>query len=121
MEEKNQNVQVEEKIVVENNLQVSDNKKTSKVAFIVCASICALLMAVSILYLVKSLNFEGLEGVALIITLPIILVSNACATIVSIINFIVVRKRTKAQKIWALIMMLVVFAYCVISIGILYL
>lgn len=127
MEENNQNIQVEKNNQVEKNESVIENssvnetkKKSSIVAFIVCASICAVLLGFSIYYFVCSLNFEGFEAFALVFTIVFILGANIVASIVSIVNFIIVRKKSKTQKVLGLIMMLVVIAYSVTSLAVMF-
>lgn len=118
MEENNQNIQVEqnENGGINNQMKSANVQKPSKMALIVCTIVCAVFVGVSLIYFIESLNFEGLEGLALIVTLPIILGSNVLASVVSIVNFIIAFKKSKGQRIFALILMILVILYSVISI-----
>ena len=103
-----------------NTNKVEEKPKTGKTSLIVCGILIAILVAISAFYLIESLSFVNLEALALIVTLPVILGSNILATIISIINFVLALKKTKAQKITALVIMIVTIVYSVVSIAVLY-
>ena len=129
MEENNQNFQVEQNnynTQVEENLNgtnMNNQTITPRVQdkptvwpVVLFSILCALSAGVSLFYFVQSINLEGWENLIIIWTFPIIIGCNILATLFSIINFAIAFKKSKAQRIFTLILMILVIIYSVFSV-----
>ncbi len=116
MEENNQNIQVEQNENGGMNTNSANVQKPSKMALIICTILCVVFVGISLIYFLQSNSLEGWENILILWTFPIIVGCNIFATLFSIINFAIAFKKSKAQRIFALIMMILVIIYSVFSV-----
>lgn len=108
MEENNQNIEIKKESV--------EPKKYSAWPIIILSIFTFLALGVSLLYFIESLLFEGFEAIAIIATLPVMIIFNAVALLFAVITLIVAFRRSKGQKIYSLIILIFIVVYSILSI-----